>query len=216
MKFVHTADLHLGKTLNDVSFLENQVYALAQIAAIAREENADAVLIAGDVYQKASPPSEAMAVFDRFITELAEKNIKVFIISGNHDSSQRISYFSALIRESGVHVSERFEGALQQFVVKDAYGEVVVHLCRFSSLLRFAAGCPVKKSPPIRTLWRRCCAILRLMKKSATCCCATSLLPVLKPRIPRKKRWAAWTISTLLSFRRLITSRLDTSTNLSA
>lgn len=131
MKFVHTADLHLGKTLNDVSFLEDQVYALQQIAAIAREEKADAVLIAGDVYQKASPPSEAMAVFDRFITELAENGIRVFLISGNHDSSQRISYFSALIRESGVHVSERFEGALQQFVVKDAYGEVVVHLLPF-------------------------------------------------------------------------------------
>ena len=131
MKFVHTADLHLGKTLNDVSFLEDQVYALAQISAIAREEKADAVLIAGDVYQKASPPSEAMAVFDRFITELAENGIRVFLISGNHDSSQRISYFSALIRESGVHVSERFEGALQQFVVKDAYGEVVVHLLPF-------------------------------------------------------------------------------------
>jgi len=131
MKFVHTADLHLGKTLNDVSFLEDQVYALAQIAAIAREEKADAVLIAGDVYQKASPPSEAMAAFDRFITELAENDIKVFIISGNHDSSQRISYFSTLIRESGVHVSERFEGKLQQIVLKDVYGEVIVHLLPF-------------------------------------------------------------------------------------
>ena len=131
MKFVHTADLHLGKTLNDVSFLEDQVYALARIAAIAREEKADAVLIAGDVYQKASPPSEAMAVFDRFITELAENDIKVFIISGNHDSSQRISYFSTLIRESGVHVSERFEGKLQQIVLKDVYGEVIVHLLPF-------------------------------------------------------------------------------------
>ena len=131
MKFVHIADLHLGKTLNDVSFLEDQVYALARIAAIAREEKADAVLIAGDVYQKASPPSEAMAVFDRFITELAENDIKVFIISGNHDSSQRISYFSTLIRESGVHVSERFEGKLQQIVLKDVYGEVIVHLLPF-------------------------------------------------------------------------------------
>lgn len=128
MKLLHIADLHLGKTLNDVSFLEDQVYALDQIAGIAMQEQADAVLIAGDVYQKASPPSEAMAVFDRFITQLVSRNIRVFIISGNHDSSQRISYFSSLIRESGVHVSERFEGKLQQIRLEDEYGPLTIHL----------------------------------------------------------------------------------------
>ena len=131
MKLLHIADLHLGKTLNDVSFLEDQVYALDQIAGIAMQEHADAVLIAGDVYQKASPPSEAMAVFDRFITQLVSRNIRVFIISGNHDSSQRISYFSSLIRESGVHVSERFEGKLQQIGLKDEYGPLTIHLLPF-------------------------------------------------------------------------------------
>lgn len=131
MKLLHIADLHLGKTLNDVSFLEDQVYALDQIAGIAMQEDADAVLIAGDVYQKASPPSEAMAVFDRFITQLVSRNIRVFIISGNHDSSQRISYFSSLIRESGVHVSERFEGKLQQIGLKDEYGPLTIHLLPF-------------------------------------------------------------------------------------
>ena len=131
MKFLHIADLHLGKTLNDVSFLEDQVYALNQIASIASEERVDAVLTAGDVYQKASPPSEAMAVFDQFITQLVSQRIKVFIISGNHDSSQRISYFSSLIRESGVHVSERFEGRLQQIELQDEYGPLTVHLLPF-------------------------------------------------------------------------------------
>lgn len=131
MKFLHIADLHLGKTLNDISFLEDQVYVLDQIASIASEEQVNAVLIAGDVYQKASPPSEAMAVFDHFITQLVSNNMQVFIISGNHDSSQRISYFSSLIRESGVYVSECFEGKLQQIELKDEYGPLTIHLLPF-------------------------------------------------------------------------------------
>ena len=74
MKFLHIADLHLGKVLNDVSFLEDQINILDQIVSIASDEKADAVLIAGDVYQKASPPGEAMAVFDSFITRLCDLN----------------------------------------------------------------------------------------------------------------------------------------------
>lgn len=131
MKFLHIADLHLGKTLNDVSFLEDQINALDQMVAIAHDEKTDAVLIAGDVYQKASPSAEAMAVFDGFITRLCELGMKVFVISGNHDSSQRISYFSSLIRSRGVYVSEKFEGTLQQIELRDAYGPLTVHLLPF-------------------------------------------------------------------------------------
>lgn len=131
MKFLHIADLHLGKTLNDVSFLEDQVNVLEQILSIAADEKADAVLIAGDVYQKASPTGEAMAVFDQFITRLSAMNVKVFMISGNHDSSQRISYFSSLVREKGVYISERFEGTLQKIDLSDEYGPLTVHLLPF-------------------------------------------------------------------------------------
>ncbi len=131
MKFLHIADLHLGKTLNDLSFLEDQENVLDQIVAIARNEAVDAVLIAGDIYQKASPSGEAMALFDRLITQLTDLAVKVFIISGNHDSSQRISYFSSLIRARGVYVSERFEGTLQQIALQDENGEVVIHLLPF-------------------------------------------------------------------------------------
>lgn len=131
MKFLHLADLHLGKRLNDVSFLEDQVRLLCQVEEIARNEQADAVLIAGDVYQKASPQSEAMAAFDQFITRLKSMGLRVFVISGNHDSAQRISYFSSLLKQTGVYVSEAFDGHLQQVTLRDGYGEIVVSLLPF-------------------------------------------------------------------------------------
>ena len=107
MKFLHLSDLHLGKQMNDVSLLADQeAVLLGQVVPIARRENVDAVLIAGDVYQRATPQAEAVALFDRFVSELAAMGRRVFIISGNHDSAQRISYFSALVRSAGVYVTE--------------------------------------------------------------------------------------------------------------
>ena len=131
MKFLHIADLHLGKRLNGVSFLEDQIFLLNQISALAEAEHADAVVIAGDVYQKASPQSEAMAAFDAFVTRLAAAGIRVLVISGNHDSAQRISYFSALVRNAGVYVSEEFTGTVQTVALSDAFGEVRFGLLPF-------------------------------------------------------------------------------------
>lgn len=131
MKFIHTSDLHLGKVLNDISFLDDQIHILNQIIAIAQSEKADALIIAGDVYQKSSPPAEAMAAFDNFITKIIALGVKVFIISGNHDSSQRISYFSSLVRTSGVYITEAFEGALQTISLSDEHGPVAIHLLPF-------------------------------------------------------------------------------------
>ena len=131
VKFLHIADLHLGKRLNGVSFLEDQISLLNQISALAEAEHADAVVIAGDVYQKASPQSEAMAAFDAFVTRLAPAGIRVLVISGNHDSAQRISYFSALVRNAGVYVSEEFTGTVQTVALSDAFGEVRFGLLPF-------------------------------------------------------------------------------------
>lgn len=131
MKFLHIADLHLGKRLNGVSFLEDQIFLLNQISELAAAEHADAVVIAGDVYQKASPQSEAMAAFDAFVTRLAAAGIRVLVISGNHDSAQRISYFSALVRNAGVYVSEEFTGTVQTVTLSDAFGEVHFGLLPF-------------------------------------------------------------------------------------
>ena len=101
MRFLHLADLHLGKQMNDWSLLMDQEAVLQQIVSIAVSEKADAVLISGDVYQRSSPQAEAMALFDSFVSQLAGLGKKVFIISGNHDSALRISYFSSLIKSSG-------------------------------------------------------------------------------------------------------------------
>lgn len=131
MRFIHIADLHIGKQLNDISLLEDQKYILDQIAQHAEAEKADAVLIAGDVYQRSSPQAEAMALFDAFITRLTDAGKKVFIISGNHDSALRISYFSSLLKQAGVYVSEQFEGTLQSISLKDADGEIAIHLLPF-------------------------------------------------------------------------------------
>ena len=97
MKFLHTADLHLGRRLNDLPLLDDQKMLMQQIADIAVSENADGIIIAGDVYNKSVPGSDAMMVLDGFLTQMAEKNIHIYMISGNHDSGERISYFSQLI-----------------------------------------------------------------------------------------------------------------------
>ena len=129
MKFLHLGDLHIGKRLNEVDLLEDQKHVLEQ--AVELSDRADAVLIAGDVYDKAVPSAEAMSVFDGFISELVAKGKKIFIISGNHDNDQRISYFSSLLKKNEVYVTSRFEGKLQSYELEDEYGKLCVHLLPF-------------------------------------------------------------------------------------
>lgn len=94
MKFIHLSDLHLGKRVNEFPMTEDQRYILDMISEIIREERPQAVLIAGDVYDKPVPPAEAVELFDDFISGLAELDTEVFIISGNHDSAERLSFGS--------------------------------------------------------------------------------------------------------------------------
>ncbi|MCR4576982.1 MAG: exonuclease SbcCD subunit D [Clostridiales bacterium] len=131
MKFIHTADLHLGRTLGDLSLLEDQKHALKQIADHVRDYAADALLISGDVYQKASPQAEAMEVFDAFLNDVRLSGCKVFVISGNHDSGQRIDYFGRLIEKSGVFPAGKPEKTLKRVELKDDLGIVNVYLMPF-------------------------------------------------------------------------------------
>ena len=131
MRFLHIADLHLGKQMNDLSLLPDQEYILEQIVSIAEREQAETVLIAGDVYQRSSPRAEAMALFDAFVSQLARMDKKVIIISGNHDSALRVSYFASLIKASGVYVTEAFDGTLQSVTLKDRDGEIIVWMLPF-------------------------------------------------------------------------------------
>lgn len=117
--------------MGDISLLEDQRYALSQVVSIAKENDAEAVLIAGDVYNNSSPSAEAMTVFDEFLTALVNEKIKVFLISGNHDSNERISYFSSIVKHAGVYATEKFEGMLQCIRLKDKYGEIMIHMMPF-------------------------------------------------------------------------------------
>ena len=101
MKFIHLSDLHLGKRVNEFSMIEDQKYILLQTINIIDDEKPDAVIIAGDIYDKSIPSEEAMLLFDDFLLRLSKRNISVFVISGNHDSSVRLSDHSKLIVNQG-------------------------------------------------------------------------------------------------------------------
>lgn len=131
MKLVHLSDLHLGKRVNEFSMLEDQKHILWEILRIIGREKPDGVIIAGDVYDKAVPPAEAVALLDEFLVRLAGMRTEVFIISGNHDSAERIAFGSRLIRESGVHLSPVFSGEIEPCTLTDEYGEVQIRMLPF-------------------------------------------------------------------------------------
>lgn len=131
MKFMHISDLHLGRRIFNFDLLDDQKIMLGQLLDIAREQQVDGVLIAGDVYNRAAPSAEAMTAFSSFVCSLAAENIPAYIISGNHDSAERVSYFSDILKTCGVHVSEQFDGRLQGITLSDAHGPLTVHLLPF-------------------------------------------------------------------------------------
>ena len=106
MKFLHLADLHLGKRVNDFSLLEDQEFILQQLLEIAERENVDAVVIAGDVYDKSTPSEQAVMLLDTFLVNLSRKHITVFLIAGNHDSAERLAFGSRLMEQEGLHISK--------------------------------------------------------------------------------------------------------------
>ena len=131
MKFLHLSDLHLGKRVNQFSMLEDQTFILKQILAIIDAEKPDAVLIAGDVYDTPQPPVAAVEILDDFLTQLAERKIQTFIISGNHDSPERLSFGSRLIKLSGIHIAPVYTGSVEPFMLSDEYGSVAVYMLPF-------------------------------------------------------------------------------------
>lgn len=140
MKLVHLSDLHIGKRVFDYPFYEDQAYVLNQILNIIRSELPDAVAIAGDVYDKNIPSQEAIELFDDFIVKLATLKIPVFIISGNHDSAERLSFLSRLIDLSGIHFAPVYDGNVTPYAIKDEYGVVNIYMLPFvkpSSVRRF-------------------------------------------------------------------------------
>ena len=131
MKLIHLSDLHLGKRLNEFSLGEDQEYILNQILEIAEAEQPDAVVIAGDVYDKAIPSVEAVSLFDEFLVRLAGLHTHIFVISGNHDSPERIAFGSRLLEETGIHLSPVYGGSVEPVTLEDAFGPVDFYLLPF-------------------------------------------------------------------------------------
>ncbi len=131
MKFMHLSDLHIGKRVNEFSMLQDQKYILQEIINIAKEQKPQAVLICGDVYDKSVPPTDAVTLFDAFLVALASMDLQVFIISGNHDSADRLAFGGRLMDKSGVHISPTYQKDVTPISLYDAYGEVCVYLLPF-------------------------------------------------------------------------------------
>ena len=131
MKFIHISDLHIGKRVHEFSMIEEQKYILNQMLDIVKEQNVPAVLIAGDVYDKAVPSAEAVQLFDTFLTALAQLDVKVCVISGNHDSAERIAFGAQLMKHRGVYMSPVYDGTVEKVLFEDDYGTVNVYLLPF-------------------------------------------------------------------------------------
>lgn len=128
---MHLADLHLGKRVNGFSMMEDQEYILNRILEIMEEEQPDGLLIAGDVYDKTIPPAEAVRLMDDFLTAVAAKNVPVFLISGNHDSAERVAFGHQLMQGSGIWISPVYDGTIRHHTLEDRWGEVNIYLVPF-------------------------------------------------------------------------------------
>ncbi len=142
MKFMHLGDLHLGKSLNQMNLIDDQTYMLEELVRIAKDQAVDAVLIAGDVYDKKIPSEEAVSLFDDFLCRLSDEKIVVFVISGNHDSGERLRFGSRLLKEKEVYIAGKFDGQVHSVQMKDAHGIVHVWLLPFvkASSVRYFLG----------------------------------------------------------------------------
>lgn len=131
MKFIHLSDLHIGKRVNEFSQLEDQEFIFVEILNIIDEQKVEAVVIAGDVYDKSVPTTEAVSLFNRFLTSLSKRDLKVFIISGNHDNAERLSFGNEIMNNSGIFISPSFDGEVLKVKTNDEFGVVNFYLLPF-------------------------------------------------------------------------------------
>lgn len=124
MKLIHLSDLHIGKRVNEISMIEDQEYILQEILEKISDLKPDAILISGDVYDKSVPSAEAVTLFDDFLCSLAAQKLKVFIISGNHDSAERLAFGGRLVEEKGIYLSPVYNGHIAPITLVDEYGSI--------------------------------------------------------------------------------------------
>ena len=131
MKFIHLSDLHLGKRVNEFSMLEDQEYIHTKIIIIIDDQKPDGVIIAGDVYDKSVPSADAVDLFDDFLVKLSNRNLIVFVISGNDDSAERIAFGGRLMDKSGIYMSPVYDGKIEPITVSDNFGDVNIYMLPF-------------------------------------------------------------------------------------
>ena len=131
MKIMHLGDLHIGKSLGDFDLYEDQKYILEQILNLIKEKSVDVLLIAGDVYDKAIPGEKSVQLLDYFLKRLVETGIKTYMISGNHDSDERLNFGSSLFESNNIYINSKFNGILKRYSLYDKFGELNIYLLPF-------------------------------------------------------------------------------------
>ena len=131
MKIMHLGDLHIGKSLGDFDLYEDQKYILEQILNLIKEKSVDVLLIAGDVYDKAIPGEKSVQLLDYFLKSLVETGIKTYMISGNHDSDERLNFGSSLFESNNIYINSKFNGILKRYSLHDEFGELNIYLLPF-------------------------------------------------------------------------------------
>lgn len=131
MKFIHLGDLHIGKSLGDFDLLEDQKYMLDQIIKLAKKQNVDGVFLAGDIYDRAIPSEGAVRILDYFLRELSANKIKTFMISGNHDSDDRLNFGSSFFEANEIYISAKYDGTLKKYTLTDEHGDLNIYLLPF-------------------------------------------------------------------------------------
>ncbi|RKW44187.1 MAG: exonuclease SbcCD subunit D [Lachnospiraceae bacterium] len=131
MKIMHLGDLHIGKSLGDFDLYEDQKYILEQILNLIKEKSVDVLLIAGDVYDKAIPGEKSVQLLDYFLKRLVETGIKTYMISGNHDSDERLNFGSSLFESNNIYINSKFNGILKRYSLYDEFGELNIYLLPF-------------------------------------------------------------------------------------
>ena len=131
MRFLHLADLHIGKRVNGFSMIEDQKFVFEQVYNVIENEKIDGIIMAGDIYDKPVPSAEAVKLFDEMLTRLVSINLPIFVISGNHDSAERIGFGSDILSAAKVYMSRVYNGNLQKIELEDDYGKINVYLLPF-------------------------------------------------------------------------------------
>ena len=140
MKFLHISDLHFGKRLENISLIDDQLYIVQQILNIIKSKSIDAILVAGDIYDRSIPPIEAVTLFDYTLKQFFDLNIPIYMVSGNHDSVERLSFGSSILKNSNIYISNRYDGSIQKETLSDEFGEIDIYLMPYINTINVRAS----------------------------------------------------------------------------